>query len=533
MCCSYLLLRFKGTKAMRRHAAPLELSSRARSLPVIRVIIIFLESMNNREEKLKRIKWIKVPHDLKIDMGSFTVNENTRLPIEIPEGQKHIEEKDVTVEAIIAGMLTLIAYDENNKDFEFYRNFVLSVQPDIAEELNKAAIVKQQSKDYDFAEELFLSVYHILPQSASCINLATLYSYISVDAEEKEDDERYDWALRMAKLTLLDGLKRFGEDEAILSEISSFEGYMGNLEDAKEYAERYMKVASEGERKKEMKEFLQRINETLSADQAFKEAYDYIMLNMPEKALSCIESFLSFNPDVWNGYFLKAWALRKMKRYSEARDALLMCIKKGESNSDIYNELSICELEEGNRELAKTYLDTAIDLDPENLTAMSNLAFLHLEDKEYDEARFYLERARSLSSSDEIITNLISRYEALTGEKIKENIKEESYSKEEVEELEKIRSGRKNNMSDEDKRKEEHHCCGHHNGEEGHHCCHEEEGREHHCHHSSEDSEHQCCGHHNREEGHCCHHHEREDSEHQCCGHHHDDDHHCCHGRHE
>ena len=83
---------------------------------------------------------------------------------------------------------------------------------------------------------------------------------------------------------------------------------------------------------------------------AIYEAYDFITLGEPDKALPIIDKFLSENPSIWNGYFLKGWALRIRKDYKEARECFLACLKLVEGNSEIYNELSICELELGNRE---------------------------------------------------------------------------------------------------------------------------------------------------------------------------------------
>lgn len=378
-----------------------------------------------KEDKLRQIHYISVPSSLNTKLGDFTIDTKRKLPIQLAEGKKTPDENDYTVENIISGMLTVIAYDEAHPDFDYYKSFINALEPDLAKKLNSAAIAKEKQKDYDFAEELFLAVYHLLPQTASCINLATLYSYMAVDARDKKKEDEEDNCLLLAKRTLIDGLKRFGENEDILAELTSFEAYMGNLEDAKEYLDRYMLVASEGERKQEMKRIQSQINFQLENDNEIKEAYDFIMLGMPEKALPMIDKFISSNPKVWNGYFLKGWALRVAKKYEEAKEALLECMKLGESNSEIYNELSICELECGNRELAKTYLETAVDLDPENLNIVSNLAYMNLIDKDFDNARQWLEKARFLAGDDKIVKDLIEQYQMLSGEKIGELIHEE------------------------------------------------------------------------------------------------------------
>ncbi len=422
-----------------------------------------------KEESLRAIQYIKVPKGMRVESGGFRLDPDIMLPVQLKPGETRLRSEDISMEAIISGMLTVIAYDEAGRNTQYYKDFVMTVDPTLPEELNKAAIAKEQQKDYDFAEELFLAVYHLLPQSASCINLTTLYSCMAVDARDKNDGEKEDEYLLKAKHTLLDGLRRFGENPEILAEISSFEAYMGNLEDAREYLERYMDVAEEGEKKQEMKQLLSRVSLQIENDESIKEAYDFIMLGDNAKAIESAARFIAKNPSVWNGYFLRAWALRKEGRYEDARKDLMECLKLGERSGDIYNELSICELEIGDRELAKTYLETAADLDPGNLTVSSNLSYLYLQDGQYDEAREYLEKARYLSGSDEIVGNLIKEYEKRTGEKIGEMIHEEivhsdgdnddgddAYEKE-IAEIEK------------DGIPEEHECCC------GHHHHHEEE----------------------------------------------------------
>ena len=414
-----------------------------------------------KEEKLRTIRYIRIPDTIKGE--GFSIDPDKKIPVQLPQGASSLRKEDISLEAIISGMLTVIAYEENHPDFQYFRSFVLAADPSLPEKLNQAAIAKEQQKDYDFAEELFLAVYHILPQSASCINLATLYSYMAVDARDRKDDRKETESLLATRHTLQDGLRRFGENDQILSELASFEAYMGNLEEAKDYLERYLAVAEEGDKKQEMKDLLKRISVQIENDEEIKAAYDAIMMDNEEKAIEATTSFISKNPKVWNGYFLRAWALRKAGKYGEAKKDLLECIKLGESSADVYNELSICELEEGNRELAKTYLESAADLDPENLTVLSNLAYLYLRDNQLDEAREYLEKARYPSGDDKIISSLIEEYEKVSGEKIGEMIHEEIVHNDEDDgyqaELQEIASDA-----------EHHHHHHHHDGEC---CCHD------------------------------------------------------------
>ena len=64
-------------------------------------------------------------------------------------------------------------------------------------------------------------------------------------------------------------------------------------------------------------------------------------------------------------------------------------------------------------------------MDPENLTLLSNLAFLHLQDEEFDEAKEWLEKARLLAPSDSQLKYMMEEYTRKTGEDFGDLIQEE------------------------------------------------------------------------------------------------------------
>ena len=378
--------------------------------------------------KLDSIRFISLPQSMEDKITGFRIDSSIPIPVQLADGQKHLDPDKVTLESIVAGMLVVIAYRDNDKNIPYYRDFVLAAQPNAIEELNTAATAKEKQKDYPFAEQLFLTVYHMTPQVASCINLASLYSSWAVYEAGQKDEKAEDFYLTKCLNTLREGLERFGESEDILCELGALQTYLGNLEDAQAYLQRYMKVASEGEKKQKMKAMLKDVTKRLDSDLEIRQAYDFMMLDEEEKALSTIEKFIAKNPKVWHGHFIKGWALRRLKRYQEAEEALLKCFSCGESNADIYNELSICALENGRRELAKNYLNAAVDLDSDNLTLASNLAFLHLMDDEFDEAREWIEKCRRLAPEDSQVKSMMEEYTAKTGESFGDIVSEEYVS---------------------------------------------------------------------------------------------------------
>jgi tetratricopeptide (TPR) repeat protein len=380
--------------------------------------------MTEPNQKIKDLLFIHLPSSMERDINGFHVDSSIDIPVQLPDGKTEIDSNtEISIEMIIAGMLKIIAYNQDHPHFSYYRDFVLASQSDAVNELNLAAIAKEKNNDLDFAEELFLTVNHLAPQSATFINLATLYSKRAAQDEKK--GTQYDFYQQKALNILNEGLEQLGEDENILNEIGFFHMYQGNIESAKNYLDRYLEVAHEGEKKTHVQRIMSDINNKLNNDKALMQAYDEIQMNNEEKALTLLDPYLVENPKVWNGWFLKGWALRRLEQFVDAEENFLKCLALGESSSDIYNELALCSIESGKVELAKNYLNTAVDLDGENLTLLSNLAYLHLKDEEWDEAREFLELARNIDGSDPVIVKLMEDYQNATGEKLSSPIVQE------------------------------------------------------------------------------------------------------------
>ncbi len=372
--------------------------------------------MTQPNNTLQDLVFIRLPSSMERDLGDFHIDPSIEIPVQIPAGKDNLESTEISIELLVAGMLKIIAFDPEHKNFPYYRDFVLAVQGDAPEELNLAAIAQEQKENYDFAEELFLTVNHLSPQSPTFINLATFYSKrASLDTSK---GTAYDFYQQKSMETLKEGIALFADDAPLLGELGFFHLYQGSVEIAKEYLDRFLEVSPEGEKKSHVQKIMGDIDNKLNNDKLLMQAYDQIQMSKEEEALANLENYLLESPKVWNAWFLKGWALRRLQRFAEAEKAFLSCISHGESSSDIYNELAICALETEKKELAKNYLNTAIDLDEKNITLLSNLAYLHLQDGELDEAREFLELARNIDEKDPVIVRLMSDYEQITGEQL-------------------------------------------------------------------------------------------------------------------
>ena len=98
------------------------------------------------------------------------------------------------------------------------------------------------------------------------------------------------------------------------------------------------------------------------------------------------------------------WGLRRLERYPDAKQAFLEALNcpGGDHNSDTYNELAICFMEEKNFKEAKKCLENALSLEPESTKIMSNLGFLAQKEGNIEDAQKYFTSALAYDPNDKI-----------------------------------------------------------------------------------------------------------------------------------
>ena len=115
----------------------------------------------------KRILFLSVPQTLHGKLGNdIVIDPSIPLPVEIPAGKDKLHTKELSLEMIISGMLFVIAEGKEKKEWiDYYRDFVLTVRPDILDELTGAAIIKTQEGNFDLALEIFNVLQGLFPSS--------------------------------------------------------------------------------------------------------------------------------------------------------------------------------------------------------------------------------------------------------------------------------------------------------------------------------------------------------------------------------
>ncbi|MBQ5906756.1 MAG: hypothetical protein MR911_03355 [Spirochaetia bacterium] len=379
----------------------------------------------NPASPLETIYFINLPENYKFSDAAMKIDTSVPLPVQKKtEGDPNdFDMNDIQPEQVLAGILTVLAYDKHNEHLEYYRSIIMQAKPNIKKELTEAAIIKTKNEDWDFAEELFLTLKGIDPEDkAITLNFALFLdqraesyrrSGLHDDADAYDNDalEYYKDAMN-AEPAIPDAffnagffyLKQHDYHEAK----GAFETYLALTCDAKDEDmdenARY--------RQERAQEIVNKISNENMDDAAFAQAYRLISTGKEEEGLDKIRKFLMNNQKVWNAWFLLGWGLRKLRRYEDAMNAFNQAIScGGDQNSDTYNELAICHMELNNIPEAKKSLMKALSISPEDTKIISNLGFLNLKEGNKQEAQKYFTAVLEFNPNDQIAVTELAKLE--------------------------------------------------------------------------------------------------------------------------
>lgn len=377
----------------------------------------------NPTNPLESVYFISLPENFDLNSATFQIDKTIPLPVQKKDTEETLKIEDITQEQILAGILTILAYDKHNKNLDYYRSIIKQVRPDIKKEMTEAAIMKAKNEDWDIAEELFMVLKGLDPEdSITTLNTALFFDQRAESyrqAELNEDADAYD------NDALLHYKEAMNAEPAIPDAFFNagfFYLKQHSFREAKDCFETYLALTCDANdeelgdngiyKKERAQEILNHINNDNMDDEAFKRAYKLISSGQEEKGLEEIRTFIQKNPNVWNAWFLLGWGLRRIGRWADAEQAFNQSLScGGENNCDTYNELAICLMEQGKTKEAKKSLQKALSINPENVKIISNLGYLSLKEGNINDARKYFTIVLEYSPNDKIALSELAKLE--------------------------------------------------------------------------------------------------------------------------
>ena len=381
----------------------------------------------NPKNPLDSIFYISIPEDYTFSHEAMKVDAKIPLPVQKKDGQedKTPDLNDITTEQILAGILTVLAYDHHNENLEYYRTVIKNARPNVLKELGETAVLKARNEDFELAEEIFMALLGLEPDNASIILNMALFLDTRADNYRRsgleEDADAYD-------ADALKYYKRAMEAEPPIPDAYFNAGFyylkQNNYREAKDCFDSYItltcetpdeELGEEGIYKKERaQEILNNISKTNMDDVHFQKAYELISKGKEKEGMDEILYFIKNNPKVWNAWFMLGWALRKIERFTDAKNAFEESLKcpEGDKNAETYNELALCLLQEKDFDGAEKNMMKSFELDPENTKVISNLGYLALARGDKEMAQKYFTTVLEYAPNDAIAASELAKLEA-------------------------------------------------------------------------------------------------------------------------
>jgi tetratricopeptide (TPR) repeat protein len=371
----------------------------------------------NPSNPLDSIYFIQLPEGFELSKHAMHIDPTIPLPVQKKDKDApgSFNMAELTQEQILAGILTVLAYDKENANLNYYRSIMKEARPDIKHELAEAAILKAKNEDWDLAEEIWLALHGLDPDDKAIILDMALFFDQMADSYRKtnlnEDADAYDASALEYYKQAMDAdpeipdaffnagffylkTREYGDAK------SAFESYLALTCDMKDE-----ELGENGIYKRERaQEVIDKIKNRNLEDTQFRAAYELISSGQEEKGLEQIRLFLQSHPTVWNAWFMLGWGLRRLERFEDAKEAFLKAqeCEGGDENADSYNELAICQMETGDFDGARDSLIDALNIDPDNTKIISNLGFLSLKEGDQEEARKYFETVLEIDPNDKL-----------------------------------------------------------------------------------------------------------------------------------
>jgi len=364
------------------------------------------------ERALSSVVFVQLPKEALEALGFGGLGAGATIPVQTAGPIVRFDASMVSVESVIAGMLRVLAWRPENEFAGKYRELVRTLRPGLLAELSDAAIAKAQSKEWEVAEEIFLALLGLYPESPEpLLDLALLREehakLLREETEEARADEEDDLAYECYRRLLAmeppfapayyHAAFFFVRKRTFDRAVSLLTSFIGLSDDEEKVAR--------------AKDVLKKLQELGYLDTTFKEAYDFIQLGDEEKGLEKAIEFVGRYPDVWNGWFLIGWANRRLSRWKEGAEAFAKAVSLGSHETDTFNEMAICQIELGDLSAARASLEKALRLEPENVKIIVNLGALAHRIGKKGEALGFFKSALVIDPEDALAQDWIEKGE--------------------------------------------------------------------------------------------------------------------------
>ncbi|MDR1787335.1 MAG: tetratricopeptide repeat protein [Treponema sp.] len=399
--------------------------------------LLFIEAPDSLIHGLSAALRESAPPAASVSLDAASL-EGLRIPIELPEGTETFNAEFLTEEMVLAGMLRTLAAlgrgaaadgpwcegfaDVTPEWLDFYRGYVRALRPGIYAEFLEAAVLKARNGDFALALEVLEGLEGLFPGDGGVLLNKAVVLEEKAGALEGRAGGGGEGAAQAADEAAAAAVAAAAAAwEAALAleppfPLALFNGAwfflkQGDFSRARDCLARYVPLAEEGDEEKLRKAeaLIKEIDRRGLGDLSLTGAYELVRQGQPAEALEQVRAFIEKRPEVWNGWFVLGWALRRLGRWADGAAAFRKALELGCNSPDAQNELAICLMETGDLDGARRALERALAAEPEDVKTISNLGILALRRGNTDEAAAFFRIVLDLAPEDPVARTFFTR----------------------------------------------------------------------------------------------------------------------------
>lgn len=368
--------------------------------------------MNNRIEKYlidrtQDLVFITIDDKGEINLPNFEIpHGGFKIPVKSSVLVKTIKEEkeneNLNMTSMVDAALYLQGIDSNFVYTEDYDRFIDAFSEKTG--FNKLEFLGYMStKSYEEGE-VTDSLIYIRSYLRNKEDVDALYQYAIICQEmslryQKDGDEK---AMNVFLLEALDSLEKIIDiDESFSLAYYQLGFHYLNQKQflkAKLVWEKSLDLGIEDDLVSEVQENLQNIGYKVK----YEKGYNLVFQGKAEEGLKFLLPLEKEHPDWWNLLFIISLAYKSIGDVGEAKFYLEKILVMKPTQVDTLVEIALLCAGEGNLEMAIDYLSKAAKIKKDNPEILCNLGMAYLNLGDYDEAKYYIERAYEIDPTDEV-----------------------------------------------------------------------------------------------------------------------------------
>ncbi len=243
----------------------------------------------DEKSRLSNVAYVSIAGTHQRKIGSFTLDPEILLPVDMPPGADRLKADELSWEAIVAGALKVLAWDQGNPHTDYYRRFVLAVKPDIRQEFTHLGIMKARDGDAELAIEVFRALEGLFPDDpATLLNLALVYEERARQHEKRENEPAAEEYLGFAFEAYKRALAADPSEPTIHYNLAFFYLHQRSFDKAREHLEFYVKSGDDEKRLSEARRIIREIDAQGLIDGLFQKAFDAIRMGKEDEGIEHI-----------------------------------------------------------------------------------------------------------------------------------------------------------------------------------------------------------------------------------------------------